>query len=25
LFGATDGYLKGGKISSNVQIPLIGP
>lgn len=23
LFGATDGYKKGGKISSNVQIPLI--
>ena len=22
LFGATDGYLKNGKISSNVQIPL---
>jgi hypothetical protein len=23
LFGATDGYKKGGKISTNVQIPLI--
>lgn len=23
LFGATDGYKKGGKISSNVQIPLV--
>ena len=23
LFGATDGYLKGGKISTNVQIPLV--
>ena len=23
LFGATDGYRKGGKISSNVQIPLV--
>jgi hypothetical protein len=22
LFGATDGYLKNGKISSNIQIPL---
>jgi hypothetical protein len=25
LFGATDGYLPGGKISSNVQIPLSRP
>ena len=24
LFGATDGYKKGGKISTNVQIPLTG-
>ena len=23
LFGATDGYLRNGKISSNIQIPLI--
>ena len=23
LFGATDGYKKNGKISTNVQIPLI--
>jgi hypothetical protein len=23
LFGAADGYLKGGKISSNIQIPLV--
>lgn len=25
LFGATDGYLRNGKISSNVQIPLKSP